>query len=193
MRASPHVWLPGIDALGREGEEEVLADPEPAGAHARQQHLVGGAGIGGGLEHHELPGPQHARHAVGRRHDEGDVGLLGLSERRGHADDDGVGLAQRVGSGVDARRPLCTSGASTAVGHVLDRAQPAGQERGAGGIGVHADDPKAGAREGHRERQPDVAQAHHAHRGGAALQALLEPGPERAERGHLTSPGRAPA
>ena len=183
----------GIDALRREPQEELLAHSEPAAAHARQQHLVGGAGIGGGLQHHQRTGPQRVSHAVRRRHDEGNVGLLGLPERSGHADHDGVGLAQRVGRGVDREAPARHQRGQQGGGHVLHRAHAAREERGADGVGVHPDHPKAGPGEGHREGQPDVPQAHHAHRGGAARQALLEPGPERAERRHLTSPGRAPA
>ena len=91
MLCEPPRAVSRIDALGGEGEEELLSHREPGGGEAGQQHFLGRARIGGGLEDDQLAGAQDLRHVVGRGHDVGDVGLLGFPQRRGHADDDGVG------------------------------------------------------------------------------------------------------
>ena len=76
-----------------------------------------------------------------------------------------------------ARRPLCTSGRQQRGGHVLHRAHAARDgARCAAGSASTPITLEAGPREGHRERQPDVAQAHHAHRGGAALRGAPRAG-----------------
>ena len=95
--------VPGIDPLRREGQEEVLVGLA-AGLHEPgEQHLAGEAGEGGALEDDQLrplhPGREHLR----RVHDERVVRVLGLVERRGHADDDDVRRREhvRVGRGVE--------------------------------------------------------------------------------------------
>ena len=85
-----------VDALGREREEEVSPTLSPRSSSSGQDQLLGGAGIGGALEDDELPRPQ----ALGDRLRGGqtmcEVGVLGLAERRRHADDHRV--ARRAGS-----------------------------------------------------------------------------------------------
>src|SRR5206468_9466881 len=88
-----------IHALRREGEEEVLPDRESLLLDLWQDHLLGGAGVRGALEHHELPLPEPWQQALERREDEGDVRLAGFPERRRHADQDGVGARRRVEGG----------------------------------------------------------------------------------------------
>src|SRR5439155_20275434 len=97
--------IAGIDPLRREGQEEVPPGGEPARLEARAQDLLRGAGIRRRLEHHELPAVDDGGDRGGRRHDEGDVGLARLTERRGHAYDDRVGLPQRSGVTGGAELP----------------------------------------------------------------------------------------
>ena len=54
----------GVDALGREREEEVLADLATALAEPRQDHLFRRAGIGRALEDDELTGLQRLGDAL---------------------------------------------------------------------------------------------------------------------------------
>ena len=84
----------GIDALGAEGEEEVLPGPEAASLEFRLQQFAGRAGVGRGLEDDELPGPETAADLLKGVEDVGDVGVPGLRERGGDADDDRVHVAE---------------------------------------------------------------------------------------------------
>jgi hypothetical protein len=66
--AGVELGIAGIDALGREREEEVLADLHAGLLEQRQQQLLGGARIGGALEDHEHPAVEVcARAARSRR------------------------------------------------------------------------------------------------------------------------------
>src|SRR5581483_3630485 len=80
--------------FGREGQEKVLAHLKSAALKQRQQDLVGGAGIGGALEHDQLAAMQLRGDRGGGVDDEGQVGGAPFAQRGGHADDGGVALAQ---------------------------------------------------------------------------------------------------
>jgi hypothetical protein len=128
----------------------------------RSVSMAGGVGVGGGLEHHELPGLQDVGEGARGVHERPEVGLAVGRERGGHADEHGVGLGQaRVArGGVDARPHL----AQQLRGHVLDVGL-AGLDGGdLAGVEVDGDDVAALLREGHHQGQPHVAQPDHADR-----------------------------
>ena len=83
-----------IDALGAEGEEEILAHLEPGLLERRLHHFARGPRIRGALEHDRLPGPERGLDRLGGGHDEAHVRILELGERRRHADRDRVRLAR---------------------------------------------------------------------------------------------------
>jgi hypothetical protein len=86
----------GIDALGREGEEEIDVRLEALFFEHRLHDFVGGPGVGRGLEDDQLSRLDRGRHRFDREHDVRQIGILGLAQRRRHADVDRVHLAERV-------------------------------------------------------------------------------------------------
>ena len=58
----------GIDPLGRERQEEIVASAQSPRLEPRANHLVHGPRIGGGLQHDELSGPQVRGHRLNGRH-----------------------------------------------------------------------------------------------------------------------------
>ena len=149
-------------ALRREGEEEVHARAQPGelfqdGLH----HFLGGAGIGGALEHHQLAGahvgPDRARGVLDVRH----VRLAVRVQRRGHAHDQRVGLGGLAEVQRRAQRLLLLPhGAGDALaGDVLDVALAPADGLDLPLIDVEADHRKALLAEGQGQRQAHVTQA----------------------------------
>jgi hypothetical protein len=64
-RARREATVRRILPLGREREEDVAPHREPARLEERADDLVRRPGVGGALEHHELPGPERARRRLG--------------------------------------------------------------------------------------------------------------------------------
>ena len=99
--AADHLWgvggavagVAGVLALGREGEEELLAAAQPGLLEDAAHELVGGAGVGGRLEHDELARAQRHLDLARRLLDEAHVRLALRGQRRRHADQDRVDLA----------------------------------------------------------------------------------------------------
>ena len=161
-------------ALGREGQEEVLAAREAARLEARQQLLARGAGIGGRLEHHQLARPQPRRDLVGRLAHVGEVGLAVAAERRRHAHQDRVALGETIErrGGLDPAAPEGLRHALLA--DVADVRLAALERPGLVRVDVEAGHREAALLEEQRERQPDVAEPDHADPGLPAL----DPRPE---------------
>jgi hypothetical protein len=91
-----------VDALGAVAQVEVDAGPQAAlGLEDGADHLGGGAGPGGGLQHDQAAGVQQAADHGGGRLDGAQVGRA-VGERRGHRDDRHVEPAQLLGAGGDA-------------------------------------------------------------------------------------------
>ncbi len=82
----------GVDALGRVPEEEVLADLAAVRLEDGEQDLQRGAGIGRGLQDHELAVAELLRHRLGRADHERDVWCARLRERGRDADREGIEL-----------------------------------------------------------------------------------------------------
>ncbi len=98
--------LPGSSRSGEKARKKSSPTRRPRASQPRQDDLVRGAGIGRALQAHELVAPQRRRHRVRRLLDESQVGIAMLGQRRGHADDDGIGLGQtsQVSGGLEAPR-----------------------------------------------------------------------------------------
>src|SRR4029077_2449185 len=82
--------------------------------------LAGGPGIGGALEDDRLAATESALDGVGGGDDVADVRILELGERSGHADRDGVGLAEARHVGRRTEAPRLYDLLKLRVAHVLD-------------------------------------------------------------------------
>ena len=165
-----NVALPGIDALGREREEEVLAGLQAGRLEQRLHDFFGRARVGRRLE-----ADQHARMQVlgdrlDRRDDVGHVGVLRLAQRRRHADVDRVELAddRRSRSSHRACRRRCSALTSASRRREcrsarVDRLRPSARRGRCRSPGIR---PSA---ELDRERQSDVSQPDDARSGAAVL------------------------
>jgi hypothetical protein len=144
--------------LGREDQEQVLADREAAALDDRLQDLLGGPRPGGAFQGDQLPAPQVRRHRLGGADHVRQVRLPHPVERGGHADDQRIGLAgqRKIGGGAQAGGP---GGPDRPVRDVVDVAAPGLEPAHLGGVDVEADDadPRLGEAQG--QRQADVAEA----------------------------------
>jgi hypothetical protein len=108
----------GVDPFGRVRHVELAPGSQARLLQQRHEPLAGGTGVGGGLEHHELTGAQHACQGGPRRHERAEVGLPVAGERRGHCDEHRVGVGQiLVATGGVQEVP---GRAKAVVRHVLD-------------------------------------------------------------------------
>src|SRR5690606_10215237 len=76
---------------------EVLAHGETGRLQAGPDDLVGGAGVGRGLQDDERAGPQVGGDVLDGGVHRAEVGRAVLGERGGHADDDGGGVGDHLG------------------------------------------------------------------------------------------------
>jgi hypothetical protein len=164
--------VPRVDTLGREGEEDLLADRQPAGLEHRLDQLVGRAGVRGGLEDDERARLQVLGDPLGRRHDERHVRVFRLAQRRRHADADGVQVPDHGEVGGGRQAPGLEQIGHLGRRHVRD-VRPPGLQRGDfPGVEVDAGHAKPRAPEFHHQRQPDVSQADHPHPRLAGLDTI---------------------
>src|SRR5262249_18364054 len=80
----------GIDALGREGEEEVATRHQASRLEGWADDLLGGSRIGRALENEELAVPERSDYFRGSRPDIRHVRVSRLAERRRDGDRDHV-------------------------------------------------------------------------------------------------------
>src|SRR5690242_8540975 len=83
-----------VDTLGREREQKILVQFQTPCFEHRQQHFVSRAGISRRFEDDQMPATQALRDLLCGSEDVRDVGLLGFAQRRRHANDDRVTLAE---------------------------------------------------------------------------------------------------
>jgi hypothetical protein len=163
-----------VDPLERVGHVEVATGGQPGLLQQRHQALPGGAGIGGGLEHHELAGPQHPCEGGSRRHERPEVGLPVASERRGHCDQHRVGLGQLLVATGGVQ--VVTRRAKAVVRHILDLALAPADRGHAPRIGVDACHLVALLGERQGQWQPHIPEAHDADLHGLARGVAREGG-----------------
>jgi hypothetical protein len=85
-----------VDALRREAEEEVAPHDETGRLKRGEDDLPRRARIRGALEDDELPDAKPESDGFHGAHDVREIRALGLAERCGHADEDGVHASQEV-------------------------------------------------------------------------------------------------
>ena len=149
------VGAAGVDALGREGEVEVLAGAQAGLLEQRNEVFPRRAGEGRRLEHDELTLRDHAGQRARGVQQRAEVGLAVARQRGRDADEDRLRLVQldeprREHAAVQDR-------AEALLRDVLD-VRPAVAQRGdLGLVDVDADHVDAGLGEADGQRQPDVA------------------------------------
>jgi hypothetical protein len=166
--------VPGVDALGRERKVEVLPDLEPRLLQARENHLVGGAGVRGAVKDHEhlrMQVPGDLSHGGS---DIGDVRVPGLAEWRGNADVDGVHCLQHGEVKGRLERPGVERIPDPLGRHILDVRLTLAQKPDLLGVSVDPYHVEAGTGELHAQRQPDVAQSDHCQARLPGLEFLFE-------------------
>jgi len=153
----------GVDPLRRKGDEHVLTDLE-AGRFRElgDDHLFGGAGVGGALQHDDHVAVHEGSQRLGGRVDEGHIRVFGLAQRRRHADQDGVHLAQGGVLSRGAQPAFPDERGQHPGGHVGDVALPCVELVDLLHLGVDAQHPVAGPPELDGQRQADVTHADHA-------------------------------
>src|SRR5690606_1218898 len=148
-----------IDALGREGQEEIAAGHESLFFEQRPHDFVGRARVRRRLEDDELARPQVLCDRLHGRDDERKIGIARLPQRRRHADVDGVehGDRRRVGR---RRQPARSAEAGdVGIGYVADVGPPGVDGLDLAGVEIDAQrfEPAAGKLDGQRES--DVAES----------------------------------
>ncbi len=152
-------WVARVDAFRRECEEEIDIHFQSIALEHRQCNFVGGPRVGGRLEHDQLAGVQVRRNAFERLHDVGQVRILGLAQRRRHADVSDIHVREfrAVGRGAkmaglhDPRQLLLQDVRDVGVARI-DRVDFAA-------IDVETGHVEASEREFHRQRESNVAEA----------------------------------
>jgi len=92
---------------GGKGQEEVAPRLAPGGLQEGAHQLLGGAGLGGGLEDHQAARGHMGGEGGAGRLDVGEVRSLPLREGGGDADDQGVGaVAGHPDDAEDSPRAL---------------------------------------------------------------------------------------
>ena len=163
----------GIDA-GRAAEPHAFGR-ELLFEHGQEQFL-GGPRVGGALEHHQLARVDPGGGRLGGGHDGGDVGVLRLPERRGHADDHDVASLQHAsvhGSFVPA---VLQKSRELLVRDVRGARAPEVKGDHPVQVGVEAVHGEACPGELDRQRQADVPLADDGEPCGATLDAPVERG-----------------
>ena len=157
----------GVDALGGEGEEPILADLETVGfAQPGKEDLAGGAGVGGGFEDDDHAGMHILCQFIGGGENEGHVRVAGLAERGGDADGDGIHFLQDGEICAGSELTGLHQGQQPLGGDIGDVAFPCLQGSHLARVGVDAGDLETGFGEYDRQGQTDIA---HAKDGNACL------------------------
>ena len=149
-----------VDALGGEGEVEVLAGGEAAPAlEDRLDLLPRRARVRRRLEHDEMALAKARGDLLRRRHEDAQIGLALAGQRRRERDEDRVGVAQLVVVGRRGDEAGLDERPQNLRRDVLDVALPGVELRDAIGVDVDEQHGGAGIGEGASERQADVARA----------------------------------
>ncbi len=151
-----------VHTLGRERQVEVLSGLQPLLLERRPHDLVRRPRIRRGLQNDELALPENTRRRLHGLDHVGQVGVLGLAERRGDTDVDDVHVGQRGRVGRGHEPSSVHDLLQVRDRHVGNVALP-GVEPGHSRL-VHIEAHHAKARAGklHGQRQPDIAEADHA-------------------------------
>ena len=122
------------------------------------------------------PGPQRGGEGVGGGLDVGQVRLLVLAERGGHADQHRVRLAEAGHIGRRLEPVGASHLADEVLAEVLEVVLPAAEHLDLPRVHVEAEDAKAGVEERADQRQPDVPERQHPDHGRAVVDLLPQVG-----------------
>ena len=165
-----------VHPLGRETQIELLAALQArALLQNRLEQFLRGAGIGGGLQHHNASRLQMARNGPGRIPNVADIRLLMGVQRRGYADGDKIHVLYE---GKVGRGPEHSGGyqlPQIRVHHVPDVVLPRVHHVHLFLLDIKADGTKAVLGLVHRQRQTHIAQTADAHEQSLVLNFLNQP------------------
>ena len=148
----------GVDALGGERDEHVLAGVQPALGERLHEQLARAADVRRRGEHDRLPGTgvAHDRRTCPPQRTR--VGRAPLVDRRGHADHHEIGRVERLAA-VGQHEAVAFEVAAQAVTLGIEQlGLTAADLRQTLGRAVEADDPAAGVAQCDRGGKPDVAE-----------------------------------
>ena len=171
------VWYTGLPGSTRSGEKHrKKSSPtfRPSLFKRRQQQFVRRARVGGRFQNHQQAGMKVLGDLVGGRHDVAHVGVFGLAQRRGHANIDGVEIADhgKVGGGIEAA--VFHQLRDVAAGDILNIRLALHQAVNPRLLQVDAGDVESRLGKLHREGQPDITESHDAHMRGFGLDLFFE-------------------
>ena len=167
--------IAGVDALGRKTQEELLAGFEAGPLEHGQHQFIGGSGISGGFQDHELARPRSTWRSPGRPTRCSSCPDLWFCAS-------GVGTAMlMVSSSATTEKSVVArefarfhQRAQCIRGNVLDVGFAALELRDFRFLDVDAGDGESGLGELDRQRQADVAQADDADAGGPGFDFFLQ-------------------
>ena len=116
-------------------------------------------GIGGRLEHDQLAGVQVGRNAFERLHDVGQVGILGLAQRRRHTDVGDIHVRELRAVGCRPKMAGFHDPLELLLQHVRNVRMSRIDRVDFAAIDVETGHVEAGEREFHCQRESNVAQA----------------------------------
>ncbi len=168
------VGITGIDAFGRETEEEIFADLKTGGGEFWEDKFVCGARIGSGFKHDEQTGMEVTGNGFGSGDDEAHVWILGFAKRRRDTDVDGIERANDGKICGGAELAAFDERRKSFVWDVFDVGMASVELIDLGLLDVDADDFEAGFGEFDGERKTDVTEAEDAYFGGFVADFILQ-------------------
>ena len=166
--AGVEVGIAGVFALRRIRQKNIFAHDKPAAGDARQQFLLGGAGIGGALQRNHPARLQVRGDALHGIDDIAEVRLIVFAKGRGYADDQSMGPG---GQGIvpGGGQPGCHGLFNFPVGDALDVTFAGIQFVHFVFVDVESDGLKTGLGKAQGQRQPHIAESVHGDDGFAGL------------------------
>ncbi len=159
----------GIDALGRERNEHVLSDAQPALAERLHEQLAGGADVRRRGQHERLAGARMAHDLGAGVAQDLEVGAQLLVDGGRDADQHEVGRVERLDA-IGEHEPVALEVLGEIALFGLQQLGAAATDRAEAGAGdVDPDDPAAGVAQRDRGWQADVAEADDGDDGVAGL------------------------
>ena len=170
----PEGWVPRVDALRRKRQEEIATDCGSVLLEQGEEQLLGRPGVCRALQDDQLPWTEVGGRFSGGADHVGNVRVLGLPQRRGDTDDDGVTVRQNRRLGDRPVAAAAQKGLQVGARHVWNVGPAAGQRCDPVGIGIEPGHREAGSRELNSERQTDVALTDDGHPRGVSLDAMAQ-------------------
>ena len=162
----------GVFAFRRKGEMKIRAGAQAGTMFQHSaQFILGGAGIGSGFEHDQLPALKMGREAAAGGEHKGEIGRTVFPQRRGHANENGGGVLdlREISGGVELAGldELLDVGG----GNVPDIAAAGGEGGDFAAVNVQSEHAHSAARELQAQGQPHVTESYNGdvHAGSVSL------------------------